>query len=258
MQDELNIRVDYNFKKNNYADKPYEDFLKFDEQKKIFIVCDGVTRDRINGIYPNPSPASEVAKLFAEECFNEIVIRLENTKVDVQELLDKSFKISNRKILEFNKNFDTFRPGAVALALIIKNNTISFCYIGDCIGIFYHKDIVSRFTESQTKLIHLNKAQFTTQQIRQEICNNFSHPYGFGVLDGNPNAELFIKSASFILKPQSTIVLSTDGIEHLIKIKGEKFIEQMSSKKIIDEAEKLEANHKIRSDDKTVIKIMAN
>ena len=40
-----------------YADKPDEDYFFFDEASGFAMILDGVTRDRENGIYPNPSPA---------------------------------------------------------------------------------------------------------------------------------------------------------------------------------------------------------
>ena len=44
-------------KNTRYADKPNEDLFFFDEASGFAMILDGVSRDRENGIYPNPSPA---------------------------------------------------------------------------------------------------------------------------------------------------------------------------------------------------------
>ena len=49
-----------------YADKPDEDYFFFDEASGFAMILDGVTRDRENGIYPNPSPACRACNAFAE------------------------------------------------------------------------------------------------------------------------------------------------------------------------------------------------
>jgi hypothetical protein len=35
--------------------KPNEDYIIVDDINQIYIICDGVTRDLINGKYPEPS-----------------------------------------------------------------------------------------------------------------------------------------------------------------------------------------------------------
>ena len=41
----------------HYADKPNEDFFWFDEAQGAALVLDGVTRNREQDGYPNPSPS---------------------------------------------------------------------------------------------------------------------------------------------------------------------------------------------------------
>ena len=43
-------------KNTRYADKPNEDLFFFDEATGFAMILDGVSRDRENGIYPNPQP----------------------------------------------------------------------------------------------------------------------------------------------------------------------------------------------------------
>ena len=53
-------------KNTRYADKPNEDLFFFDEATGFAMILDGVSRDRENGIYPNPSPACRADNAFAD------------------------------------------------------------------------------------------------------------------------------------------------------------------------------------------------
>ena len=72
------IRYEIFTEKNvKYLDKPNEDLALFEKKYNIGIVLDGVTRDRIEGVYPNPSPARVASELFA----NTIINKFEEIKI---------------------------------------------------------------------------------------------------------------------------------------------------------------------------------
>jgi hypothetical protein len=60
----LNRIVDRSGTTRNNLDyaKPNEDYLIVDDKNKVHIICDGVTRNLIDGSYPEPSPSYLAAK----------------------------------------------------------------------------------------------------------------------------------------------------------------------------------------------------
>ena len=73
----MKYRVETATKKNTKEfDKPNEDYFLVDRNNGIFIILDGVTRDKIDGIYPDPSPACEVSKIFIDKAYNLSLIHI--------------------------------------------------------------------------------------------------------------------------------------------------------------------------------------
>ena len=56
--------------------KPNEDYLIVNDRNRIYIICDGVTRNLIDGRYPDPSPSYSAAKTFAESVHRNILLNL--------------------------------------------------------------------------------------------------------------------------------------------------------------------------------------
>ena len=56
----------YSFKNTKAEDKPNEDLAVFNEELCVGMVLDGVSRDRENGIYPDPSPAQVATHIFSD------------------------------------------------------------------------------------------------------------------------------------------------------------------------------------------------
>ena len=70
----MKYRVETATKKNTKEfDKPNEDYFLVDRNNGIFIILDGVTRDKIDGIYPDPSPACEVSKIYPVRTVEQII-----------------------------------------------------------------------------------------------------------------------------------------------------------------------------------------
>ena len=61
---------------NQYYYKPNEDYLIVDNRNRIYIICDGVTRNLIVGRYPDPSPSYLAAKAFAESVHRNMLLNL--------------------------------------------------------------------------------------------------------------------------------------------------------------------------------------
>jgi serine/threonine protein phosphatase PrpC len=232
--------------------KPIEDFILVDREDKIFIILDGVTRDISDGIYPNPSPAFEVSKIFAEEVFK--YLKQENHGKDITNLLRLAVLKGNYKIKEYNdKATWNFLPGTVGIISIIVNNKFYYVFIGDCIGQIFHENKLRFFTYSQTKLINDHKNEFSADQIRNNICNNKNHPYGYGVFTGQEGVMEFLEFGKESLYEGDIILLATDGMDKLLDNKGFQMTPSISAKELIARGEELEKDECLKSDDKAVI-----
>jgi serine/threonine protein phosphatase PrpC len=249
------IQTSNSLTKSTRVNKPNEDFLINDKENLIFIVLDGVTRDEIDGKYPNPSPASIITKLFAENVYHELEERMD--KYNPREALWDSIVNSNKFINKINKKFgsDVFLPGTVGVISIIVDNIFYFMYLGDCSVRLYRNNKMRLLTNSQTKLIQSHKDEFTASEIRNVICNNSKHPYGYGVFNGQVGALEFLKFKRIELLKKDRIYISTDGMEEFFCFNGNNSINGYSAKQISTKAIEWKKKYLIKSDDTAIIKI---
>lgn len=236
------MQIDYFSKKNEKGfDRPNEDFIFIKEN--LFILCDGVSRDRTNGIYETPSKARIVSELFANS-----VYEFSKEKDFDENFLKDAFIYGNQKIKKYNDiNYHgNFLPGTVCVAVILVNNKLFFSYIGDCLGIIKDKEIIT-FTSCQTLKIREYSSIINKDIIRNDICNNISHPLSYGVLDGRIGAVPFIKRGKIDIENKDfTVILGSDGIEEIINNLDYKDFDTISAKNLV--------NRKTSSiDDKSVI-----
>lgn len=214
----MNYIVDFATKRNEKEfNKPNEDCAFADKDNGIFIVLDGVTRDKINGIYPDPSPAVDVSKIFINKAYKYIKNNISEEN-DFLEIIKGAFAEGNKEIEQINRSYvGDFLPGTVGIIAIIKKNRLFYGYIGDCIGVLLNEQTREEFTTCQTKSIHEHVKEFTAFEIRNNICNNLNHPYSYGVLDGRESAMGFVVTGSTYLDKYKEIILATDGLEYVIR-----------------------------------------
>lgn len=252
MQKQYSIKASASSKANNSADKPYEDSYLLDEDNHIYIVADGVTRDRIEGKYPNPSPAKQVSELFVKEVHKQLLQNMDNR--DISQRLRQASISANQLINIKNRSYTDFAPGTVAIVALIENNQFHYLHIGDC-SLYRLGDDIQCLTIPQTKLIDEHRDAFTTSQVRNEIANNANHPYGYGVLNGDEDAQKFMEYHQFELTLNDKILIASDGLDALLKESPFSYKNQ-SPDDLIEAAEKVELqNPQLRSDDKTAIMI---
>lgn len=188
-------------------DKTNEDLVYFDDG--FGTVLDGVTRDKENGIYPEPSPAYICSELFRDSLIEE---KKKNGCDDLKKLCLLIEK-GNRSVYDYNKKENLeFAAGTVGIVYSIVDNYILYGYVGDCYGMIIRDCKRRIFTECQTDSVLAHKKELTTKQIRYEICNHIEHPFGYGVWDGNPGAMDFTKYGHILLKENDVILLFTDGM----------------------------------------------
>ena len=236
---------------NSSADKPNEDSYLVDEANNIYIVADGVTRDRINRHYPNPSPAKEVSQLFVNVVHQHM---RQNNHHEPIECLKQSIASANATIADHNRSYTEFAPSTVAIVAMIVDEYFYYAHIGDC-SVYLLNSSAKQLTTPQTKLIEEHANDFSKAQIRDEISNNLQHPYAYGIINGKQNALKFVEYHQFKLKAGMRILIASDGLDILLHRSQFQYSGQSAST-LIGEAEQIEQqNQQIRSDDKTAILI---
>jgi serine/threonine protein phosphatase PrpC len=252
----MRIRVDTALSQNRLGHpKPLEDYVLIDNESKIFIILDGVSRDKVNGTYPNPSPSFEVSRIFSEEVLR-FLKRVELLD-DVKHWLKQAVLEGNKKIEEYNNRTSwDFLPGAVGIISLILGSKFYYMFVGDCSGRILRKGKTRLFTYPQTELIKKHRAEFSADEIRNMICNNKNHPYGYGVFTGESGVIDFLEFGVEPLHSGDLILLTTDGMDELLSSEGFQITCPISAKELITRAEELEKNQMtLKSDDKAVISI---
>lgn len=240
-------------KNTKIYDKPNEDFVLCDDERNIYILLDGVSRDKIDGKYPNPSPSKEISELFAKEVYDYLK---KNNEQYALENIRNAFIKGNEAIERYNvnNNYWDFLPGTVGIVCIIDKDRLYYGYIGDCYGRLVQKDEIVMFTKCQTEKIAIHKKEFSPKEIRNEICNNVKSPYGYGVLTGQEEALDFVVLGEYSLNNVDMVLLSSDGMEP--------FLGRLSRKDFVNKDAKYylknSVKEKDREDDKAVIIIYKN
>lgn len=201
-------------KNTKIYEKPNEDFVLCDDQRNIYILLDGVSRDKVNGKYPNPSPAREVSKLFAREAYAYLKSICGQHGL---EQIREAFIKGNEAIERYNIKYKgDFLPGTVGIICIIEKDRLFYGYIGDCYGRLIREDEIVMFTKCQTEKIAIHKKEFSPSEIRNRICNNAKHPYAYGVLTGQKEAIDFVVFGEYSLNDVDMVFLSSDGMEPFV------------------------------------------
>ena len=194
-----------------YADKPDEDYFFFDEASGFAMILDGVTRDRENGIYPNPSPACRACNAFAEAA--QAVLLNKSDASPIARLKAAAYA-GNEAVALANEGFSSpFLPGTVGVLTLFSENKLYYAYIGDSNGILISNGTMSYFTEPQTAEVHRHRKEFTSDEIRTVICNNPAHPCGYGVWNGMPSSAEFLRVGELPLSVGDKVFLCTDGVD---------------------------------------------
>lgn len=231
-------------KNSKDINKPNEDYYLCDDEKGIYILVDGVSRDKIKGVYPNPSPSFLVSKIFVESVYKFL---LNSFSADIFGLLYDAIKKGNDEIKNYNDKIkweNGFLPGTVGIIVIIRDDKLFYAYIGDCYGFIVNSD-KHIFSKCQTENIAKHKKEFSAFEIRNKICNNVNHPYSYGVFNGDIRAMKFVNYGDIDVHEKDKIFLCSDGFSDIVKnFSGEK-IYKMEIGEIIKNSKEC--------DDKTMI-----
>jgi serine/threonine protein phosphatase PrpC len=248
-------------RRNNlgYA-KPNEDYLIVDNKNKIYIICDGVTRNLIDGRYPEPSPSYLAARIFAESVYRKLLLNSYSSN-PFQILIDAVIW-GNCRIAQLNSERINARqkilPGTVGTVAQIIEDKIYYVYLGDCTIWRFRYNKVERFTTSQTEKIKQQHFGLTLSNIRESLYNNPNHPLGYGVFTGEEESLYFLGKGITDLHKGDVLMLITDGMDLIFQSDNLIRLRDHEPNSLIDYAEKLELNRCGTSDDKsiTILKII--
>lgn len=105
----MNLISDWGTKKNTKKfHKSNEDYALADDNNGIYIIVDGVSRDRLKGVYPEPSPSRHVSELFvrqAYECLKQNCLKMNSESIVKQAFESGIYLQADRNLL----NFRTFQ-----------------------------------------------------------------------------------------------------------------------------------------------------
>lgn len=202
---------------NKRSDKPNEDMIYANDKTGIYIVLDGVSRDPENGLYPNPSPAVIATERFLQYCVKWLEKELVPDDQDPKEFLKVIIRKANKELSEYNQTLGhRFPAGTVGIVSFVWGQFLYYAYIGDCTGVLIRGGCYTPFTIKQTEEVMRHKKEFTSDEIRFQICNHIEHPCGYGVWDGNDAAMDFVVSGSIPIHDGDIIILYSDGADDLI------------------------------------------
>jgi len=235
--------------------KPNEDYLIVDNRNRIYIICDGVTRNLIDGRYPDPSPSYLAAKAFAESVHRNMLLNLYSG--NPFQNLTNAIIYGNYRIAQLNSErirvHQKILPGTVGVVAQIIRDEMYCIYLGDCSVWRFRNNKVERITNSQTQKIKQQSNSLASFTIREDLYNNPKNPFGYGVFTGEEESLYFLEKAIIDIQKGDVLMLTTDGMDLIFQLDNLIRLRDNDLTSLIDYAEKLELDRGGTSDDKSII-----
>lgn len=262
------VRVSQAIRKNRDPVKPCEDALLVEPAHGVFIVVDGITRSPVNGQYPVPSPAADVAERIVQAAFAALAAGHDTP----EDALRQAVTAANEAVQSYNQatfpqvNYvEQDLAGAVALIGLLRETVFYYGFIGDCYGLKISDSHHERFVLPQTADLEQHRAEIVSQAgspreatiiIRRDLRNNPRHPWGYGAFTGELGALDFVRYGRVPLEPGTRLILASDGLEAVcehLRTTDPLRLTTITPEELIQAAEALDQARNLRSDDKAVI-----
>ncbi len=246
--------------------KPMEDSIISNPDIGLFGICDGGTRVPFDGSpYPNPSPAAEGSRLFAETVLTAFERGMSPTKENLCEALalanQELGKLRTILVPEVNYYENDLIEVSGVFGLVC-GSSLYVASLGDSPGYLFRStgevlDLNTSMTakvmplvEEWSKSIGLWEARI---KIRKSIRNRPEAPERFGIFTGEEICLQLLECREFQLRAGDTVLITSDGIPPEVA----RTLHANSAQEIIRAAEAAVdiANGAIKEDDKAVIKI---
>lgn len=245
-----NFQCDIVSYKNTKAnDKPNEDLVVYDDKIQVGLLIDGVSRDREQGVYPLPSPAAVACDIFSKKVISSC------NENDIRGILRLQYAIesANEDLRLYNAELKhRFPAGTVGICFAIEEDLFYYGYVGDCYAAIIRNGMMRIFTECQTQMVAKHKKEFTSDEIRFQICNNIAHPCGYGVWDGNRSSMDFTKFGVIRVMAGDVILVYSDGLEAEVENVDMKSISSKSLSSLFG------SNERVNLDDRSCLRIIAS
>lgn len=254
------------------ANHPQEDCYLADGDHNVFIVADGVTRQNREeySLKENSekSISFQVGETFCRSFRDAAAKGICELKTgdDLDECLKAAFETANRQVCRVVENYlscvpvgDAEKPGCVAIAAVIHSDKLHFGAIGDCMGILVRNNKKIVFSDKQT-VYAFDKARVEKDRatLQREYINNPGNPYGYGVVNGEKEAEKFFNVSHLNMEYGDSIYLVSDGVSDYIQYCNPQEYESLSVEQILARAREMHARLKGAAafcDDMTLIRI---
>jgi hypothetical protein len=145
-----------------------------------------VTRNLIDGRYPDPSPSYLAAKAFAESVYRNMLLDLYSS--NPFQNLTSAIICGNYRIAQLNSEriraSQKILPSTVGVVTQIIRNEMYCIYLGYCSVWHFRNNKVEQITDSQTQKIKQQSNPLASFNIREDLYNNPKNPFGYGVFTG--------------------------------------------------------------------------
>ena len=238
--------------------KPNEDKLLVDDENGIFILLDGVTRiHKEYDISPYESAANDISDIFISEAYR--YIRENALMDDPEQILRGAVLEANKKIREYrqrkSENEWGFYPAAVGFIGMIRDNTLYYANVGDCMVVLIRKN-AKILLGKEWSLEAVDKKNVTKSEKYQIYCNHPENPLSYTIFNGDSSVIKGLECSFIDLHAGDTVIIATDGIGDYIKYEKSKDLIKLAPKQMILSSDEYDtAPYSQYADDKTLIKL---
>lgn len=218
----LKIKSSYCIEINNRTDicKPNEDYIICDDDLKLYIIADGVTRPHSEYVGNDSySLASEVVKIVCQRLYSLVIDKKKYfNENNIDDYLKEIITESNNSLSDFFKKNVLYPPSVSMLFVFIFDKKIYFYNNCDTIGLLLRNGAKIQFTTKYNYSIKKEK-KYTKKEIYQLLYNgNLDDSYA--MINGDERFKNYVYISSLVLEHKDKIILSSDGLyEFLLSTK---------------------------------------